>query len=209
MERWVETPEWINQMLLDTFGVDDFGDPLYRVIWGMMPVRRVSKPEGGYEDRSCNTPEWLLQRKMSPAKWGSPALFRLINKDPANNQLLFPYPEYGFWEIIKSLGDKPIDYEIMHSTIPFLEATSHLTNAQIRAYKDRQKAAEEKADVDMVADRLYDALPSRYGPVSYGRGGCRTSVLDKRMEQISRIWDQFSRAQMANMQLGLKQHRTK
>lgn len=207
MERYVETPEWIQEMLTSIFGVNDFGDPLYRIIWGMTPIRRVSKPEGGYEDRSCNTPAWLLQRWMSPAKWGSPQLFDLINKDPANNQLLFPYPEFGTYEVLKNLGDKALDYEIIRSTVPFLQATSKLTNAQIRAYKDRQKAADERDDLNMITDRLMDALPTRYGPVSYGRGGCRTSVLDKKMEQIQSVWDRVSRAQMSRMKLGLQQHK--
>jgi hypothetical protein len=188
-----ETPPEFQQLLTDTFGVNDYGEPLYRIIWGQDPqhVRRVSKPGGGYEDQVLggNVAGWLLQRWMSPAKWGSPKLFALVNRDPANGQLLFPYPEFGEYETLKNLGGAPLDFEIVNQTVPFLEAVSRLTDMQMLAWKDRQKELESRRDIDMITDRLMDALPTRYGPVSYGRGGCRTSLLDRKMHQIQEVWN--------------------
>lgn len=187
----LECPPEFQQILTDIFGVNDFGCPRYRIIWGMQPVRRVSKPGGGYEDMSCNTSAWLLQRWMHPAKWGNPALFKYINSDPANGQVMFPYPEFGEYELVCNLGDGALDYELIHATIPILEAVSRLTDVQIRAFKERQQALEDKASTDKIADMLHDSLPTRYGPVSYGRGGCRTSALEKKMGEIQAAWNRL------------------
>ena len=186
----LECPEF-NEQLTDTFGVNDFGDPLYRVIWGMCPIRRVSKPEGGYDDMSSNIPSWLLQRWVSPAKWGSPQLFRIINPDPANGQLLFPYPEFGEYETVYNLGDRLLDYDIIHMLVPLLDAISKLTDAQVKAWNERQKELENKRDVEYITDRLMDSMPTRYGPVSYSRGGCRSSVLDRKMHEIQSVWNRI------------------
>jgi len=188
-----ETPEDFQQILTDIYGVTRYGDPIYRVIWGQSEFRRVSKPEGGYENQSIggNLASWLVQRWVPPEKWGSRNLFSIINKDPANNQLLFPYPEFGSYETIHNLGPGQLNYGIFHSLMPFLEEISYLSEAEIKAYKERQKFLDNKKDVEMIADRLMDSLPTRYGPVSYGRGGCRTSVLTKKMDEIQQVWNRI------------------
>jgi hypothetical protein len=187
----LECPPEFQQLLTDIFGVNDFGDPMYRIVWGQTETIRVSKPEGGYTDQTCGggLPAWILQRWVSPDKWGSPKFFKLINRDPANGQLLFPYPEYGQYEMLRNLGNAPLDYELIHSTIPFLQAFARLSDAERQAAKDRQKELDERADVEMITDRLMEALPTRYGPTSYGRGGCRTSILDKKMHEIQQVWN--------------------
>lgn len=206
-ERLTCPPEF-QQLLTDIFGVNDFGDPLYRIVWGQTETLRVSKPEGGYKDQTVGggLAAWLLQRWTSPAKWGSPAVFRMINVDPGNpTQLLFPYPEYGRYETVKNLGNRPLEYEIIHSTVPFLETISRLTDQEIQAYKDRQKELENKRDVEMIADRLMDSLPTRYGPTSYSRGGCRTALLDRKMHDIQTVWNKVNRADIERLARGFKQ----
>ncbi|HEY5236602.1 MAG TPA: hypothetical protein VIJ14_10515 [Rhabdochlamydiaceae bacterium] len=189
----LECPQEWNDLLGDIFGVNWYGDNLYRVIWGQTDTIRVSKEKGGYEDQVAggNLAAWLIQRWTPPEKWGTPTAFGIFNIDPANGQLLFPYPEYGLYETVHNLGSAPLDYGIIFSTIPFLEELSYLSQAELRAYKDRQKELENKADVEMITDRLMDALPTRYGPVSYGRGGCRTSVLTKKMDEIQQVWNRI------------------
>jgi hypothetical protein len=204
----LECPPEFNQLLEDIFGVDDFGEPLYRVVWGQTQTLRVSKPEGGYTDQTVGggLASWLLQRKVHPAKWGGPKLFKLVNKDPANGQTLFPYPEYGQYETIQNIGNAPLDYELIHATVPFLEAISKLSQMQLDAWKERKRVADEQADVEMITDRLMDALPTRYGPTSYGRGGCRTSILDKRMDVIQQVWNRFTKSQLGKLPKGMSQN---
>ena len=189
----LEPPEEFNELLKDTFGVNLYGDPIYRVIWGQSETMRVSRPEGGYQDQTVggNLPAWLLQRWMSPEKWGSPAAFEYTNRDPANGQVLFPYPEFGIYETIHNLGSGDLDYGIFNTVIPMLEEIMYLSFAQLQAAKDRQKEIENHRDVEEITDRLMDALPTRYGPTSYGRGGCRTSILDKKMKEIQDVWNKI------------------
>jgi hypothetical protein len=186
-----ECPADFQQILTDIYGVNRYGDPLYRVVWGQSEFRRVSKVDGGYENQSIggNLAAWLIQRWTPPEKWGSRSLFNMVNKDPANNQVLFPYPEFGQYETIHNLGSGQLDYGIFHSLMPFLEEITYMSEAEIKAFKERQKQLENDRDVETITDRLMDALPTRYGPTSYGRGGCRTSVLDKKMAEIQQVWN--------------------
>lgn len=190
----LECPEEFNRLLGDIYGLNRYGDALYRVIWGQSLTRRVSMISGGYEDQSIggNLAAWLVQRWTPPEKWGSRSLFAMINKDPENGQVLFPYPEFGQYETVFNLGDGQLNYGIIHSLMPFLEEMAYLSQAQVEAYRDRQKELENKKDVDLIADRLMDSLPTRYGPTSYGRGGCRTSILDKKMAEIQQVWNRIN-----------------
>lgn len=206
-QRSLEPPPWVNEMLRNIFGINDFGGAMFKVVWGMTPVRRISKVEGGYEWQSPNRQAWLIKRWVSPTKWGSPQLFNLINTDPANGQVLFPYPEFGEYETIKELGDRALDPEMMHSTVPFLQAIFTYTKAQVESYKERQKELVNRAQVEEISDRMMDVLPTRYGPVSYGRGGCRTSLLDQKIEQIQRVWNQYDKQQLQKLNTGIAQGR--
>ena len=189
----LECPEEFNELLRDTFGVNMFGDPIYRVLWGQTETMRVSRPEGGYQDQTLggNLPAWLLQRWTPPEKWGTPQVFEYINKDPVNNQPLFPYPEFGIYETIHNLGQGVLDYGLFRTVFPMLEEIMYLSFAQLQAAKDRQKELENHREVEEITDRLMDALPTRYGPTSYGRAGCRTSVLDRKMAEIQQVWNRI------------------
>jgi hypothetical protein len=205
-QRFLEPPDWVNEELLN-FGVNDWGEPYFRVVWGMSPVRRISKIHGGYEDQCGNCPSWWLQRWIPPDKWGSPRLFRAVMGDPTNSQTLFPYPEFGEYESVKDLGNKPIDYALFQSTIPFLQHFLSLTDVQVKAYKERQKELENRAQVEEITDRLMDSLPTRYGPVSYSRGGCRTSLLDRKAHEIQKLWDRYDANAVKRLQKGFAQGR--
>ena len=61
--------------------------------------------------------------------------------------------------------------------------------------KDEQhKKEEHKKEVAKVEEILTENLPRWWGPVSYGAQGCRTSVLDRKMQQIQQVWDRMSKA---------------
>lgn len=197
----LETPEEWNQMLVDLFGVNWYGDPMYRIIWGQTDVLRVSSPEGGYHDQVVggNAPVWLLQRWVSPDKWICPDIFEMINKDPENGQPLFPYPQFGSYETIHSMGKGALEYEVIRATIPFLEELLFLSDMQVKSYRERREELKNKQQVEEITDRLMDSLPTRYGPTSYGRGGCKTSILAKKEEEIQRVWNRYRKEDLPHI----------
>ena len=199
-------PEDFQQLLSDIFGLNHFGDPLYRVVWGQTETLRVSKPEGGYEDQTVggNVASWLIQKWTSPEKWGSRELFYYMNTDPANNQLLFPYPEFGEYQTIHNLGDGQLNYGIILHLMPFLVEILSLSQAQVDSYRERQKELKNRQEVEEIATRMMDTLPTRYGPVSYGRGGCCTSLLAKKEHDIQQVWNRVDPSKLKHVK-GLQQ----
>lgn len=206
----LECPEEFQQLLTDIFGVNVYGEPIFRIVWGQTQTIRVSIPSesGGYEDQTVggNLAAWLLQRWMGPEKWGMPGLFNRTNVDPANGQPLFPYPEFGQYEIMHNLGAGDLDYGIINSAIPLLQEVLYMSDAQLQAAKDREKELKEKAQVEDITDRLLDSMPTRYGPTSYGRGGCKTSILDKKMHEIQQVWNRMDVNKLRNPVKGMQQH---
>ena len=58
------------------------------------------------------------------------------------------------------------------------------------AIKD-QKEREDAADLAMIEDAMRDASLAFKGPVSYARQGCRTSLIDRKVEQMTRQWNKM------------------
>lgn len=208
-ERLVCPPEF-QRILTSTFGVNVYGAPLYRIMWGQCDTTRVSNPYGGYEDyiMGGEPAAWLVQRWTPAEKWGTPEIFDIVCRDPVADQPLFEYPEYGKYETIFTLTIKelkdgvlrvtpfPLDYSIIDEIIPFIDEAVQLSVAEQKAIVDRDKALKERAEIETITDRLMDALPTRYGPTSYGRPGCLTSVLDRKMHEIQQVWNRHARTKL-------------
>lgn len=184
----LEAPEDFNAELAIRFGVNVYGGPAFRVIWGQTDTIRVSKASGGYEDypRGGNVAAWLLQKWSPPEKWGTRTVFNIMNYDHENGQLLREFPELGEYETIAQLPR--LDFAVIDWLVPSLTKVLALSAAQIKAAKEWAKEQQNRQEVDEITDRLMDALPTRYGPTSYGRGGCRTSILDQKMSEIQKVW---------------------
>lgn len=209
-EERLECPPEFQQRLTDIFGVNVFGGPIYRLIWGQSNTFRVSNPYGGYEDQleGSGQPAWLIQRWTPPEKWGTPEVFEIVNQDPCNAQPLFEYPEFGRYETIFVLNAKelrngilrvehfPLDYSIIDEIVPFLDQTLQISVCEQQAIADRAKTKKAQGETDQITDRLMDALPTRYGPTSYSRQGCRTSLLDKKMAEIQQVWNQQAKKRL-------------
>jgi hypothetical protein len=191
-ERLICPPEY-QAILTKRFGVNVYGKPIFRIIWGQTETLRVANPDGGYKDMSVggNVAKWLVQQWRSPLKWGTRALFNIVNAD-FDGRPLYEFPEFGMYETVTSLPH--LEYAIIDWIIPKLIQFAALSHQQIKAAKEWKKAVQEKAEVEVITDKLMDAMPTRYGPTSYGRGGCRTSVLDKKMAEISIEWQKQERA---------------
>jgi hypothetical protein len=54
------------------------------------------------------------------------------------------------------------------------------------------KEREDKADVAMIEDVMRDsAVPFKGNAVSYQKQGCRTSLIDKKIEAMQRNWNRM------------------
>ena len=68
------------------------------------------------------------------------------------------------------------------------------------------KQMENKANLEELTDRMHENMPTYLNPVSYSRQGCRTSIIDKKCEQIQKVWDRIARSgRQLNTSKGIRQ----
>jgi len=199
-------PAEFQQHLTDIFGVNCFGDAIFRIVWAQTESVKVATPRG-MEDRLVghNQPCWLLQRWMAPELYGTPELYYWLNSDPATGlPINGEYPELGRYETIITFLHRsidsggalvietiPLDWEVIERAIPVLLASNEMTYWQQKAAIESQEAWENAQLVQQIADRLHDDLPTFYGPVSYAGQGNRTALIDRKKAEIESKWKQM------------------
>jgi len=165
----------------------------------------------GYTERLlCNGMKcWCILRWVAPEVLGTPLTWEMENYDPVTGlSLLGPFPEKGTYEIAvpllrryiedgKTLSEAmPLSYAVIDFVIPLLLKAQEMTVQERLIAKQLNEEAEERALNTLIADRMADALPSFYGPVSYENQRIKTALIDRKMEQIQRVWDRLTPADL-------------
>lgn len=215
-------PDEIQEAINERFGLNRFGSPKYRIAWSETETITV-QGRNGYEQRLLckGFPCWSILRWRAPECYGTPQLYDLINRDPVTHLcVLGEYPFEGAWEVVKPLMNSEfhratgivtdvfeLDFMIVDTLIPILQMCEEMSEEEVQASIEATEKAENDAIVEEITDKLMADLPTRYGPVSYGRGGCKTSVIDKKMAQISDVWNRMSRTELKKQRTGFYQGR--
>jgi hypothetical protein len=201
----VEVDEDFAQHLADFGGYNYLGEPIFRMIWASAmrmetPGRTIYVEE---EVPGMNQPCWVLQQWLPPEAYGPPELYEMLFKDEETGLLLTgPYPEFGRYEPIVMFKDArfdkalrrvvintiPIDWDVLEFMMRVCLSAQELTDQQIQTLKRAEKDAIEKAKLQSMEDRLYDALPSFYGPTSYGGQRIKTSLIERESAKIEAMW---------------------
>ena len=212
-------PTWFQDAIDERFGLTRFGTPRFRFAWGETETIRVAGVNG-YEDRlACNNiPCWNLMRWKAPEAFGTPELWDLVNRNKETGLCaLGEYPYEGQYELLQPLMTKylegnrlivdaaPLSYSLIDSLLPIVVRGGELTAMEIEASQALLEAQENKAIVDEITDRLLEEMPTRLGPVSYGRGGCKTAAITKKMDEISKVWNRLSVKALRNPRRGFYQ----
>ena len=210
-----QCPLEFQDRLTRMFGSNEFGDPHFKIVWGHSQFLRMGNiwrdKDGnerlGYRERYQSAgPCWVIMRWKSPMEYGSPRTYYSQTFDPFTGlHICGEYPWKGRYEPMQPLMDKeyvngklmvthfPLSHYLIDTIIPMMMAFQRLSKEQQQAAKQAAHAAEEKAKTEHVADILEEGSPSFWGPVSFSRQGCRTSLLDRKMEQIGKVWDRMCR----------------
>jgi hypothetical protein len=131
------------------------------------------------------------------------------------------YPYRGRYEIVVPLvrrsffpGNKlpelriehlPLDHFMVDRLIPLILLAMEMTQEERAAAREAEEEAEQKRLAQLVEEKMAEALPAFYGPVSFNRQGCRTSLLDRKMQQIQKKWNELSRQGAPRFQPGMAQ----
>lgn len=171
----------------------------------------------GYRDRyqvAC-MPCWVIMRWKSPIEYGSPRTYYMNTWLPAKTKessesgvdshegyyVTAEYPWRGRYEVMQALISKrfedgklvithfPLTHYLIDTLIPLMIAFQSLSRDQQLAARDEARRRKEEKDTEELAEKMMENLPRWYGPVSYNAQGCRTSLLDRKMQLIQRRWD--------------------
>ena len=85
----------------------------------------------------------------------------------------------------------PLNSFVLDTVVPIILEAKDISYEKTIAAMKGLKEAEDKADTDMIEDVMRDSRLAFKGPVSYARQGCRTSLIDKKVEQMGRHWNKM------------------
>lgn len=191
-------------------GLNRYGTPNFLIVWGQTwTVRRGgmwNDGEGhyykGYRDEvEDKRPCWVLKQWNAPELYGSPALWFAQNRDEATGlQILGDFPWKGQYETVQPfvwtglvngrlvVESMPLNAMIVDMVIPIVMQCKNVQLWRRKLALEEIEARKDRNRLRKVEDARHDAQMAFQGPVSFSRQGCRTSLVDRRMQAISQNW---------------------
>ena len=213
-----ECPEWFQEKLTEIGGVNKYDEPNFRVVWGQGGQRECLYRAGGhwhvegqesfkgYRDLLVGggTPSWILMQWEDAVVYGTPESYYVGNYDEETGmQDLGEYPYSGRYRMLYNMCWRdmssgkmkieamPLNSFILNTVVPIIREARNISYEKTMAAMKEIKEREDAADTSMIEDAMRDAKLAFKGPVSYARQGCRTHLIDKKVEQMSRHWNQM------------------
>lgn len=189
--------------------MNPYGEPLYKFAWGRTSFIRMGnlwRDRSGNERRGyrlrCQNHEmqcWTLMRWKPAAFYGSPETYYRNTWDEVSRLYITgEYPWRGRYEPLQPFMEKKfvggklvvehleLNHFLIDKLLPSLFAFQRLSKEEQRIAREMEKQQEHRRECEAIADQMTENLPVHYGPVSFSLQGCRTSVLDRKMEAIQK-----------------------
>ena len=222
--------EEFQRRLTEIGGLTKYDTPLFRVWWSQYGYGDGSYRAGGnwsvdetyftgYRDllRGSGEPCYCLGMWHAPEEYGAPESYYVTNRDEATGlQTLGGFPYSGRVEIMFNLrwyervGNRmefhtmPLSTWIFDMVVPLIIKAKEISAAKrIEAYKASQQAEEDEKTARVERTLRDKELPFK-GAVSYGRQGIRSTVIDKKMLDLTREWNNLANAAKAFRKTGLQ-----
>jgi hypothetical protein len=212
-------PEEFQQRLTEIGGTNQYDEPNFRLVWSQGGDEHALYRAGGaweiegmpsiigYRDllKGGGTPSWALLQYHPAIHYGTPESYYVMNHDDQTGlQDLGEYPYSGRYEVLYNLrwservGNRlifeamPLNTFLLETVVPIIIQARDISWEQTKAALLDQKAKEDKADIDMIEAVMHDSkVPFKGNAVSYGNQGCRTSLIDKKVEMMTRSWNKI------------------
>lgn len=182
-----ETPESVRRRLRLAGGINRYGEPNYRVVWGW---NRLTWIGGKWEDRDPASAgllrevvqlrqvpkyfpfnRWHIERWCPPELYGSPADWYARTLEVEGNRsipALGPYPERGEYELCFTLQGKNGEFVQLTPTLAehaarLVELCRGFTSQQRKAALEARQQREEWQYEAWAYDVLDDAVPALHG----------------------------------------------
>jgi len=212
-------PQDFQDRINEVGGFNRYDEPNFIVIWSQGGDERALYRAGGdwsipgmpsyrgYRDLLVGggTPSWALCQWHDAIEYGTPELYYVQNYDEETGlQTIGEYPYKGRYQLLYNLrwtertseGLKfeamPLNSFLLDLVLPIIVASKDISWEKTKAALLDLKEKEDAADVAMIEDVMRaSALPFKGAPVSYGKQGCRTSLVDQKIYQMQKYWNQM------------------
>jgi len=188
MDRRLCPPEYQSR-ISELGGLNKFGEPNWRVVWGQTQTERV----GGlweYGDgtkvaemrdvlRYDGAAVWALERWFPPENYGTEWQWYRENADPKSGlPLLGGYPDQGEYEPCIRIHGELNDY-VIDSFIQLILKTHETTAKQRQIAVRDYRLKIEQEDHDRKVEMYIEKVPAYTGPVSYAGQRIKTARVDR------------------------------
>lgn len=208
-----ECPEWFQEKLTEIGGVNRYDEPNFIVRWGQGGQEGCTYRSGGhwhvegqpsfvgYRDLLVGggTPSWLLMQWEDAITYGTPESYYVSTVDDETNmQDLGEYPYFGRYRMLYNMCWRdmsqgkmrieamPLNSFILRTVVPIIMEARDISYEKTMAAMKGIKEKEDQDDTNMIEDAMRDSKLAFKGPVSYARQGCRTSIIDRKVEHMQR-----------------------
>lgn len=211
------TPEEFQERLNEIGGMNKYDEPNFLLVWGQGGCDQATFRAGGYWDvegmpsvhgyrdllLGGGTPSWCLLQWEDATVYGTPEMYYVQNYDNDSDlQTLGEYPYSGRYKVLYNLRwsgmvngslkleSMPLNSFLLNTILPIIIQTAkeiswEKTQAALKDIKER----EDTEHLNRIEDCMRSSALAFKGPVSYTRQGCRTSLIDRKMEQMQRHWN--------------------
>lgn len=214
-----QCPEEFQERLNEVGGLNRYDEPNFVLVWGQGGDNRALYRAGalwtppnqpsysGYRDLLVGggTPGWCLLQWQDPMEYGTPEAWYVQNYDPDTHlQTLGEYPYSGRYRLLYNLrwmertkdGFRfeimPLNSYLIESIVPIIMAAKEISWEKTKAAMEDMKEKEEKQQLATIENAMRSAaLPWKGAPVSYGKQGCRTALVDKKITQMTQNWNRI------------------
>lgn len=214
-----QCPAWFSEELKRIGGENVYGDANFICRWGQGGEPECTYRAGGnwhvegqpsfsgYRDLliSGGTPSWMLLQWQSPISYGTPESFYVGNYDEESGlQTLGEYCYFGKYTLLYNMCWRdmsngkmtiemmPLNSFVLDTIVPIIMQSKEISYEKTMAALKEQKDKDDAADLAMIEDVMRDAKMAFKGPVSYARQGCRTSIIDRKVEAMTRNWNRMT-----------------
>lgn len=208
-----ECPAWFQDKLTEIGGLNKFDEPLFRCVWGQGGQPECFYRAGGHWHVPSEpsfigyrnlllgggTAAWLLLQWHDAVEYGSPESFYVSTHDDETElQDLGEYPYFGRYQVLFNMSHRamvdgkfvieamPLNSFILDQVVPIIMEAKEISYEKYMAAMKGMKEKEDQDDLNMIEDCMRDAKMAFKGPVSYARQGCRTSIIDRKVEQMQK-----------------------
>ena len=213
-----QCPEWFQEELTRIGGTNRYDQPNFIVRWGQGGEPECVYRAGGewsvegqpsyrgYRNLLVGggTPSWMLMQWQDTLSYGTPESFYVGNLDNDTDlQTLGEYPYSGKYTLLYNMCWRdmqngkmhieamPLNSFVLDTVVPIIIQAREISYEKTMAALKEQKDKDDAADLVMIEDAMRDASLAFKGPVSYARQGCRTSLIDKKVEAMTRNWNRM------------------